>query len=348
LADQIAFNIIRPFEDGTLNHIDAEHTALKNRMYEITGAECGDRRLILNKENVAIEDVLDMIDMICEAKERAGDEMKYTIPISKYFNANGRPVKAYIPSVFIIDSLYAFNSRERKDSELEGQMSSNREVREVSQFYSKCLNRMEKYNITIIAINHIKSKVEVNQYAVTPPQLMLLKPGESLPRGQAPIYLAQNVFRCNATKGNMYTREEDGFDGMKVTLQVTKTKTSFIGSTISVCFNKKIGFDPVYTMFEYAVDNGLIEGRNPYLYVKGLDTFKFNRKDFRHKFINDAPFRNEFLEITRPYLESLLGTKEITKGEELKYASIQSLTENEDGDAVAGPERVIALPSKSK
>lgn len=324
LADQIAWSIISPFEDGLMIHFDIEKTAMKSRILQVTGANPNDPRIILQKDFVSIEDVLDILDKICEAKEAQGDSAKYEIP-KQYWVDPETPTKMYIPTVFILDSLATFNSRERKEDVLEGQMLGGREAGQISQFYSKCLNKMSHYNVSIIAVNHIKAKVDINPYQASPSQLMMLKPGESLPRGNAPVYLAQNIFRCTATKGNMYTIEDNGFEGFRCQIQVSKTKTSFIGSTINACFNKDIGFDPIYTMYEFAEQCGVVGGRNPYLVIKGLEEFKFNRKDFRSRFINEPEFRNGLMQVLTPYLEMMLGSKEMNSREADEYISLSSL-----------------------
>ena len=324
LADQIAWSIISPFEDGLMIHFDIEKTAMKSRILQVTGANPNDPRIILQKDFVSIEDVLDILDKICEAKEAQGDSSKYEIP-KEYWADPETPTKMYIPTVFILDSLATFNSRERKEDVLEGQMLGGREAGQISQFYSKCLNKMSHYNVSIIAVNHIKAKVDINPYQASPSQLMMLKPGESLPRGNAPVYLAQNIFRCTATKGNMYTIEDNGFEGFRCQIQVSKTKTSFIGSTINACFNKDIGFDPIYTMYEFAEQCGVVGGRNPYLVIKGLEEFKFNRKDFRSRFINEPEFRNGLMQVLTPYLEMMLGSKEMNSREADEYISLSSL-----------------------
>ena len=41
------------------------------------------------------------------------------------------------------------------------------------------------------------------------------------------------------------------------------------------------------TPMEYAKSLGIIEGRNPYLYLSGLSEYKFNRRDFRTKFLGE-------------------------------------------------------------
>lgn len=334
MADQIAYQIIKPYENGIMIHFDVEKTALKNRIIEICGAEHDDPRIILQKDHVSIEDVMDTLDEICEEKERGGDIYKYELDKNLFTDEKGKAVKVYVPTVFIIDSLPAFNSKNRKDDELEGQMSGGREASQISQFYTKCLNKMSKYNVTIIAVNHIKSKVEINQFQQSLPQLMMLKQGESLPRGSAPIYYAQNIFRCNATKGNIYTLEDNGFEGFKCSVQIAKTKTSFIGSTVDICFNKDTGFDPIYTLYEFGQQAGIIEGRNPNLYFKDAPNYKFSRKNFRSKFIENKDFRENVFSAISPYLMALIGSKTLTQREKDRYVPLDALLAEKDGKIV--------------
>ncbi len=346
LADQIAWNILNDYhndeqkkcftENALLWHFDIEQTALRPRICAITNTKPDEPRISVVREHVSIEDVLEILDKICKAKEAGGDEFKYTID-GKWFG--GKPVKVYVPTILILDSLPTFTSREVKSEELEGQMSTNREVGQISQFYSKCLFKMYKYNIMIIAINHIKTKLKINMYEPDKPQLMLLRDGESLPRGQAPIYLASSLFRLNASgaKANQYTVEDNGFAGFKAYLQVTKTKTSYIGGVTPLAFNEKIGYDPIYTLLEFAFDNGMIDGRQPYLYIKGAEAYKFSKKTFRNRFIDDEMFRLNFMNALKPALEALINKQAMNANDTnpIEYLSMNKLlTVNEKGELV--------------
>ena len=195
---------------------------------------------------------------------------------------------------------------------------------------------MSRYNINIFSINHIKSKVDVNPYQASPQQVMMLRPGESLPRGFAPIYYAQNIFRTNSTKSNIYTMEDNGFTGFRCAVQVVKSKTSFIGSTVNLCFNSKIGFDPIYTLYESAEQMGLIEGRNPNLYFKGFDQYKFNRKRFRDKFIEEKAFRMGILDVMQPYFTAMLGVKN-GDVDTTSYVTIAELNKGNCDEEYVGP-----------
>ncbi len=318
-ADQMAYNMIKNFEDGIMFHIDAERTALKQRLSRITGSHLEDERIILKKENTSIEDVLEMFDGICEAKEAGGDRYKYEVKNSSH---DGKIFTPYIPTVFIIDSLPSFNSREYNVADLGTNMDQARASRDISRFYNNCLDRMEKYNITFITVNHIRPKIETNQFQRPPTGLMMLSNTEVLTRGYVSQYMSQNYFRLNMIKSNMYKKEDVGFEGFKATIQIAKTKTNFIGSAIDVAFNKDIGFDPIYSLFEYSSSIGLIQGRNPHLYYEGMETMKFSRKLYRKKFIDDPIFRSAVLATLRPYLEALLGTKELTEDDKVQYGDL--------------------------
>lgn len=309
LAVQMGANIIRPFEDGILIYVDAERTALKQRLCDITGIRNDDPRLILRNDKTSIEDVFELVQGICEGK--ASDPARFMYEVPSLIEGH-EPFKMYVPTVIVIDSLYTFASRERKDTELEGGMSSNREAKEIAQFYSKCLNNMSEYNITIIVVNHIRPKIEANPFSHTPSQLVMIKQGESIPRGETPIYLSQNVFRCSILRPseNTYTVEKDGFSGYKIQVQIAKTKTAFVGATVNLVLNSKFGFDPIFTLFEFAKDAGILNGRNPYFYFTDFENVKFSRNQFRGRYIAEKDFRKLVNTAVRPALESLIGTKD--------------------------------------
>lgn len=326
-ADQMGFSIIKPFQDGMLFHIDCELTNLKERMVQITGTDPRDDRLRLKKDHIYIEDVMNMFNKICEIKESSGNLYKYEVEDRTF---DGKKFLAYVPTVFVIDSLPSFNSSEnRTDENLGTNMDAARAAKDVTRFFTNCLGRMMKYNITIITINHIVPKVNVDPYNQPPKGLMMLKPTEQVNRGYAAQYYSQNYFRIDTMKSNMYKPEDVGFNGMKSTIQIAKTKTAFIGSTIDVCFNGDLGFDPIFSLYEYAKSIGIVEGRNPFLYLNGLSEYKFSRKDFRNKFLGEKSFRDAFMGGITPHLEALLGSKEITAQEKVQYGDLMKANEDQ-------------------
>lgn len=325
LAIQIGYRIIKDFKDGVLMLVDCEQTALKERMCSITNQDPDDPRIILNVNHTSIEEVLDIINNLCEIKETGGKEYMYEVPHRTYHRGT---VKAYVPSVIIIDSLRQFNPKNKDVVTLGNNMDNAREAQFIARFLDNVINRINKYNITVIYTNHIQPKIEANPYAQPPRGLMLSPQTETLPRGTRPLFLAHTAIRANSIKSNMYVKEDVGFDGFVVNLMLAKSKTNYIGATINVAFNASKGFDPIFTMFEFAKQCGLIQGKNPNLYLEGMQDMKFSRKNFAQKMMDNPEFNKKFMSIMKPYLEALLGSKEVTEDDKAKYGDYAELVDD--------------------
>lgn len=337
LADYIGWNIVKPFADGLMIHVDAEQTALKPRICAVTGADPDDPRLILTKDDTSIEFVLTLINKIAEMKEAGGKQYMYEVKNKTY---GGKPFMAYVPTVIIIDSLPQFNSINMNVEDLGTNMDGARGAKDVAGFYNKALMLTRKYNISIFPINHLVPKVEADRFAAPPQGLIMIRPGENVPRGMKPLYMSQNVFRCNAIKSNMYDKEKIGFEGFKIVIQIAKSKTAFIGSNIPVAFNAKHGFDPVFSLFEYGTETKIIQNSGAYYYLQGMEDMKFTRKNFREKYITDDSFREKFNRTILPYFEDILGNKEISDDDRILYEKMNLIIEDEHGNAIANTETV--------
>lgn len=348
MADQMGYSIIKDFEDGMLFHIDCELTNLKERMVDIMGTYPTDGRIRLKKDMIYIEDVLEMFNEICRVKEGGGNLYKYEVENKTY---DGKKFLAYVPTVLVIDSLPSFNSKEnRSEEDLGTNMDAARAAKDITRFFTNCLGRMMKYNITIFTINHIVPNVTTSMFDHPPRGIMMLKKGERLNRGYAAQYYSQNYFRVEQLKSNLYKEQDVGFQGCKATIEIAKTKTAFIGSTIDAAFNGPIGYDPVFTLYEFANSLGLIEGRNPYLYLHGMNDFKFSRKDFRKKFLGEKQFRDIVMMVLHPYLESLLGSKNMTDQDRVQYGDLARMNEAQmlqDDVAEFNPEDVKSKVPKA-
>ena len=305
LADQIGWNIVKNYPNGLLIHADIEETVLRPRLLEILGVSSNspdNDRIIVKKDGVYIEDILTMVNDICVQKEALGDACKYEED-GKWFGK--KKIKIYEPTVIIIDSLPSFTTANADTTSLDGQMTTNRDVAMVSQFYTKLLSKINKYNITIIATNHIKPKIVVDVYNPPPSQLMLLSKSETLPRGQAPIFYATNIIRLYAAgKSSIIKRDEYGFDGFEVTATAAKSKTAFVGASCKLIFREDKGFDEAYTLLATAYDNDIVCGRNPYLYMKGDEEHKFSKSNFGEKYNTDDEFRKAIYKSMEPFILS--------------------------------------------
>lgn len=299
------WNIVKRFSNGQFIYVDCEKTMTKQRIIEVTGASPEDPRITLMKERTAIEDVLELLDEICERKEANKSEIQIEI---KDQSLDGKPYKIYPPTVVVIDSLPSFNGRDYDDTSLGSNVDGMRGAKDVSRFFTNCLDNATKYNIVFLVVNHIRPKAEMNPYAQPPKSLMMLGQAEQLPRGAVAQYYSTTYFRINSKRSDAYTMEDNGFTGFKCIIQLAKTKSNVVGTSFPVAFTGD-GFDPYYSIYEFANSIGLIKGRNPYLYFEGLEDLKFNRKDFVPRMKFEDGFGPRVMAVMRPYFDMLLGDK---------------------------------------
>lgn len=305
LGDQIGWNIVKDFPDGLLVHCDAEKTSTRQRITQICKCDYDEPRIRLAKSHCSIEDVLKMFNTICDMKEAGGKQYQYQYNGPTY---NGKPFMAYVPTVFIIDSLPAFNSAEYNTKDLGNNVDQMRAAKDVTRFYTDCINRAWEYNIMFIVVNHIRPKADMNPYQQPPKGLMMLGPAETLPRGQVAQYYSQTFFRINPKKSAKYVITDNGISGYQTNVQMAKTKTNAVGTSFPIAFGGPLGFDPIYSLYEFAAEIGLIEGTQKKRF-HGLEEFPFTKRDFRSTFLASPKFAEAVTETLRPYFETLLGPK---------------------------------------
>jgi archaellum biogenesis ATPase FlaH len=311
LAIQIGWNIIKPFNNGMLIIEDCEKTNSRQRITNLVNAKYDEPRIKLIKSHTTIDDTLDTFTAICNAKEAGGKSFMYEVKNRSY---DGKSFWMYEPTVFIIDSLPSFNGKDYNVESLGNQIDQMKASKDITRFYTNILDRAWKYNVIFIVINHIRPATNINPYAAPPQGLLMISPQtETLPRGSVPQYFSNTYFRIKTKKSAAYTLEDDGFTGYKCEIVLAKSKTNVVGTTFPVTFNNVIGFDPVYSIYEFANSLGLIKGRNPYLTLTGFEERKFNRKEFNSLMIADKDFREGFLRALKPYYEVLLGSKKISE-----------------------------------
>ena len=172
---------------------------------------------------------------------------------------DGKPYKIYPPTVVVIDSLPSFNGRDYDDTSLGSNVDGMRGAKDVSRFFTNCLDNATKYNIVFLVVNHIRPKAEMNPYAQPPKGLMMLGQAEQLPRGAVAQYYSTTYFRINAKRSDAYTMEDNGFTGFKCIIQLAKTKSNVVGTSFPIAFTGD-GFDPYYSIYEFANSIGLIKG----------------------------------------------------------------------------------------
>lgn len=192
---QVAANMVKNFDDNAfVLYYDLEQALNYTRIKNITGMSQQeiDDKFILRQEKNYIEDIFESIMTIANDKENNKEELKYDTGLLDEF---GNPIKAYVPTVVIIDSIPTLASKSRDgDDEMKSDTDVTRMAKRIKQFYANLMPVIKTYNITVFAINHISAKIEINAFAKTQAQLMYLKQDESLKKFRRGLY--KNSLNC--------------------------------------------------------------------------------------------------------------------------------------------------------
>ena len=203
IACKMGAEIVRDFKSSFVLHYDLEQALNPTRVMNVTGLTNKEYmdHYVLKSSRSYIEDIFDTIMDIANEKQKNKKLYQYTTDFTDEF---GQPITLYEPTVFIIDSIPVLATRpdQKKvkakkgsgqedyyveDQEIEGQTYAMRVARALKQFFSRLIPIIKEFNITIISINHINQKIEINPFAKTQAQVLYLKADESLPGGNAPI-----------------------------------------------------------------------------------------------------------------------------------------------------------------
>ena len=61
------------------------------------------------------------------------------------------------------------------------------------------------------------------------------------PGGKAPVYLAHILLKSVAVGSAKYTKEEHGFDGFGIRLEIIKSRSNQAGQTVDIIYDKDEG-----------------------------------------------------------------------------------------------------------
>ena len=187
-ATQIAANIVRKFDNGTVIHYDLEQAMNYTRIQKLTKFKMSDIRkgkYILRQEKNSISDIKkDIIDLYREKVENP-DKYKYHTGLLNEF---GEEIVIFEPTVVIIDSIAtlstAVNENDKKElkklEEVSSQTERMRVTAEIGRFYTELLPYIRTGNIIVISINQIKTNP---QHGCLPSasEILYLKQDETLP-----------------------------------------------------------------------------------------------------------------------------------------------------------------------
>lgn len=314
-AVQVAANIVRKFDNGSVIHFDLEQAMNYTRIQTLTKftiSELNDGKYILRQEKNTLEDMKETIIKLSMEKENNKELYRYK---TGKVNEFGEEIELYEPTVIILDSIASItnglNMNVKKDvekmQEIGTQTDRMRLTGEIGRFFNEILPYLRTYNIILIAINQIKTNPNMG-VVKSPAEILYLSQDEALPGGKTPQFLAHILIKFVAVGGEKYTYEEHGFDGFGVKLNIVKSRTNQAGQTFPLIYDKVRGMDSLRSSVHYAKEIGILGGNKNGYYLNGDKEHKFTLKDMHKDFRENRELYKVLYGNIIPVLENRLST----------------------------------------
>jgi hypothetical protein len=141
---------------------------------------------------------------------------------------------------------------------------------------------------------------------------MYLTQDETMPGGQATIFLANNIIKLKLLNKYLSYKPETmeyGIPGFLVEAKFLKSRTNASNIPVELVFDQRTGsFSKTLTLLHYAFKNELILGTNRGYFIPGLASTKFTKKTWENAVKNDADFIEALYTACLPSLQSMLST----------------------------------------
>ena len=283
-AIQVASNIVRPFDNGSVIHYDIERSTSQTRVSILSRFninEIREGKYVLRQLDCSLESLKEAISELYLEKINNPDKYKYD---SGKLDEFGNKICPYVPTCMIVDSIASITTYVNPDTkegrakigEITSQTDTMRLNGEISRFLKESLEMVKEANIIIFFINHIKPKPSVG-FPVQA-DLRYLKQDENLPCGRALQYYSSLMLRLTSVGSEKYTIEDNGFDGFGVQAQYMKSRSNVDGTIVPLVFRMVQGYDSLRSSFSFAKDIGLTGGnKNGYYFLNNKECkFKFD------------------------------------------------------------------------
>ena len=315
MAVQIASNIVRPFENGTVIHYDLEKAVNYSRIQvlsKFTMKEMSQGKYVLKQEKTFIQDIKSSIMKIYKEKMDHPDLYKYNTGKKNEF---GEEIWLYVPTVIIIDSIPLLSTyigeNGKKDIEkledISSQTDRMRLTGEIGRFYSELQQYIKEANIIVMSINQIKTNPNMG-IVKSPSEILYLSQDEALPGGKAPQFLANYLFKFVAVGSEKYNEEDDGFGGFGLKLMIIKSRTNQAGQAINFIYDKVRGVDSLRSSVEYAKSLGYVNGnKNGYYFIDDKEN-KFTKKNMHLDFKENKSLYKTLYSLIVPELQQHLSS----------------------------------------
>lgn len=305
LAVQMASYIVSKFENSNVLHIDIERATKKIRVMNINRWKSSyyDEKYEILDTNINAESVFKTIKKYADLKIQLKDEI--SIPSGK-FDAKGKEIMILPPTIVLLDSLALLAPKNiDEQEEFSGQMSATSVAKANTQLFKRVVGPLKDSNIIFMVINHINTKVDINPMAKTQSQVNFLKQDETLPGGNAPIYLSNYLLKLVSSK-KLKADEGFGVKGFEVNVELVKSRSAAAGLFMTLIFDQVKGFNNTLSNYNFLKDLKLIKGAGRSYYIDECPDVKWSQKEFLTKYNENAKLRKAFDKLVEENLYAIV------------------------------------------
>jgi len=285
LCGNIASNFQKLHPDGLITYIDTEHSMSPTRL-----AQLGLQN-IKPKTNMTVEDVFKIIEAIVLFKEEKN-------LIDK-------------PSLVIWDSI-ASTPANAELTAAEPKEVIGMKARIISLMLPKILNLIHKYNIKLLAVNQLRDKISIGQFAPGA-DLRHLGQDMDMPGGKALKFAATQLLHLKVTQS--FDDITSPFGERSTTIQVKTVKNKYFADNfkISILSLATHGFNDTLSSYLLLKDMKLLVAAS-WSYLKNYPQKKFRLKELLSLYNSDTVFKQAFDSHVKEAIE--IATKKMVNYEE--------------------------------
>jgi RecA/RadA recombinase len=305
-AVQLANNIIQKYSQGSMFVLDFEQSNNKDRVRMITGMSEADfeKRVAIKKIGISTETVLEIVSQIKTLKLQHKKDLLVD-NAEGIVDDKGKLIKILPPTVVIVDSIAMMMPKNILETEeMTGQMSATAMAKANTQLFKRLVQPCMEANIIMIFINHINQKISTGP-TPTAASINYLKQDETLPGGNAPMYLTNTLIKITASS-KLDEEKTYRLKGFEAKVELVKSRTAPAGRAITMIYNQSEGFDGDLSLLEYIKGNGMLKGAGVSYFLEGLDSNKFRLAEFKAKIRTDKQLADHFYNLGRATLAASL------------------------------------------
>ena len=276
LAIQTIANAQKLKKNPLILYLDSEESVSKYRLYTL-----GVRNPTIKPyTSLTVEKVFKLIEALCVFKE----------------NENIKD-----PSFIVWDSIANTLSEKEMIADDPNSVIGYRS-RLFSILIPKYVQKCSSHNITIIAINQLRDKIQIGPYGA-PADLKFLSHDKVMPGGNV---LQFNIFHLLEMKSKSIIKEEQyGFSGVSCEIKAVKNKLFPPNIPVVIAGNFVTGFDNFCTNYMFLASNKFLQ-TGAWNYLKSYPTKKFRTKDARSIYESDLSFKQAFDEAVKEALKVVI------------------------------------------